>query len=363
MEEERLKLLKELSESFGPSGFEREIAAIVKREAKLYADELAFDKLGSIVAKKRGASDTPKILLAGHMDEIGFVVTGIDDQTGFLTFSPLGGWFDQVLLGQRVTVRTMSGSVPGVIASKPPHLLSPEERDKVVKKDSMFIDVGASSRETTEKELGVRIGDPVAPWMPFTTTRGGKVIMGKAFDDRVGTFVGLEVLRRLKTESIQHPNTIFFAGTVQEEVGLRGASTVGNLVEPDLAVALEVDIAGDVPGIKSSQAPSRMGKGPGICTFDAMMIPNQPLKAFIVETAEREKIPYQLSVDPGGGTDAAKFHVVKAGAPSIAIGVPTRHIHSHAGILDVSDIENSVNLILAITKRLDSATVRSFVEV
>ena len=363
MEEEQLKLLKELSESFGPSGFERETAAIVKREAQRYADELTFDKLGSIVAKKRGTSDAPKILLAGHMDEIGFVVTGIDEQTGFLAFSPLGGWFDQVLLGHRVTVRTSSGQVPGVIASKPIHLISPEEKDKVVKKDSMFIDVGASSRKTVEKELGVRIGDPVAPWMPFTTTRGGKVIIGKAFDDRVGTFVGLEVLRRLKTEKIEHPNTVYVAGTVQEEVGLRGASTVGNLVEPDLAVALEVDIAGDVPGIKSNQAPSKIGMGPAICTFDAMMIPNQPFKGFVIETAEKERIPYQLSVDPGGGTDAARFHVVKAGAPSIAIGVPTRHIHSHAGILDLSDIGNSVDLILAIIRRLDGDTVRSFVEV
>ncbi|HXY56153.1 MAG TPA: hypothetical protein VEH01_00935, partial [Nitrososphaerales archaeon] len=240
MEEEQLGLLKELSESFGPSGFERETATIVKREAQRYADGLAFDKLGSIVAKMRGTSDTPKILLAGHMDEIGFVVNGIDEQTGFLTFSPLGGWFDQVLLGQRVNIKTASGLVPGVIASKPPHLLTPEERDKVVKKENMYIDVGASSRTTAQEELGVRIGDPIAPWMPFTTTRGGKVIMGKAFDDRVGTFVGLEILRRLKTEKILHPNTVFVAGTVQEEVGLRGASTVGNLIEPDTAIALEV---------------------------------------------------------------------------------------------------------------------------
>lgn len=363
MSEESLNLLKELSESFGPSGFERETAAIVKREAQRYADEVTFDKLGSVVAKKRGTSDVPKILLAGHMDEVGFVVTGVDDQTGFVTFSPLGGWFDQVLLGHRVTIRTKRGSVPGVIAAKPPHLLSPEEREKVVKRDSMFIDVGANSRDTAEKELGIVVGDPIAPWAPFLTTRGGKVAMGKAFDDRVGTFVGLEVLRRLKTENVRHPNTIYVAGTVQEEVGLRGASTVGNLVEPDLAVALEVDIAGDVPGIKKNEAPSRMGKGPSILTFDATMIPNQSFKAFVIETAEKESIPYQLSVVPAGGTDAGKFHIVRAGAPSIVIGVPTRHIHSHSGILDVSDIGNAVSLVLAVVRRLDGDTVRSFIEV
>jgi putative aminopeptidase FrvX len=361
--EPSFELLKELSESFGPSGFEREPAAIVKREAQKYADEITFDKLGSVVARKRGTSDAPKILLAGHIDEVGFVVTGIDEQSGFVTFSPLGGWFDQVLLGHRVSVRTSKGMIPGVIAAKPPHLLSPEERDKVVKKDQMFIDVGASGKETAEKELGIRIGDPVAPWSPFTTTRGGNVAIGKAFDDRVGTFIGLEVLKHLKTENIQHPNTVYIAGTVQEEVGLRGASTVGNMVEPDLAVALEVDIAGDVPGIKRNEAPSRMGKGPSILAYDATMIPNQAFKSFVIETAEKEGIPYQLSVVAAGGTDAGKFHIVRAGAPSIVIGVPTRHIHSHAAIVDFSDIGNAVKLVLALLKKLDSNTVKHFVEV
>ena len=341
----------------------RETAAVFRREVQRYADETAYDKLGSIVAKKRGAADSPKILLAGHLDEVGFVVTGIDDQTGFVTFNQLGGWFDQALLGHRVTIRTKAGPVQGVIAAKPPHLLSPEEREKVVKKDSMFIDVGTSGREATEKELGVRVGDPVAPLAPFSTTRGGKVAIGKAFDDRVGTFMGLEVLRRLRMEEVQHPNTVYVAGTVQEEVGLRGASTVGNMVEPDVAVALEVDIAGDVPGIKKNEAPSRMGKGPSVVTFDASMIPNQGLKSFVVETAEKEKIPYQLSVIPAGGTDAGKFHVANVGAPSIAIGVPTRHIHSHSGMVDLSDIESSVDLVLALVRRLDSAAIRSFTEI
>jgi len=360
---DRLNVLKELSESFGPSGFEREVAAIVRREAQLYADEITFDKLGSMIAKKHGTDDSLKVLLAGHIDEIGFVITGIDEQTGFLNFSPLGGWFDQVLLGHRVTVKTKLGAVPGVIAAKPPHLLPQEERDKVVKKENMFIDVGATSKEIAENELGVRIGDPVAPWAQFTTTREGKIAIGKAFDDRVGAFVGLEVLRRLRAEKVQHPNTVYFAATVQEEVGLRGASTVGNVIEPDIAFALEVDIAGDVPGIKRNEAPSRMGRGPSILTFDTSMIPNQGFKSFLIETAEKEGIPYQLSALWGGGTDAAKFHLVKAGVPSIVIGVPTRHIHSHAAILDISDIEYTVKLVVAAIKRLDKQTARSFVEV
>jgi putative aminopeptidase FrvX len=358
-----IAFLKELSESFGPSGFEREPATIVKRAGEKLADEVSYDKLGSVVFKARGESDSPKILLAGHMDEVGFVVTGIEKESGYLTFSPLGGWFDQVLLGHRVTVRTKMGDVVGIIASKPPHLLTPEEREKVVKLDSMFIDIGASSREAAEKEFGVRIGDPVAPLSPFTIVKGGNVIMGKAFDDRIGTFVGLEVLKRLKEQNIQHPNCLYVAATVQEEVGLRGAQTVANMIEPDLALALEVDIAGDVPGIKPSEAPARMGKGPSILVFDASMIPNQAFKSFVIETAEREQLPYQLSIVAKGGTDAGRFHVSRAGCPSIVISVPTRHIHSHSAVADLTDIDNAVKLVLALVKKLDAKTARDFVQV
>ncbi len=357
-----IDLLKNLSESFGPPGFERETASIVKAAGEKYADQVSFDRLGSIVFKKRGAKDSPKVLLAGHMDEVGFVVTGIEKEFGYLTFSPLGGWFDQVLLGQRVTVRTRKGDVTGIIASKPPHILSAEERDKVVKLDSMFIDIGATSREAAEKEFAVRIGDPVAPLSEFIRVEGTNVLMGKAFDDRIGTFVGLEVLRRLKTERVQHPNTVFVAGTVQEEVGLRGAETVANMVGPDVALALDVDIAGDVPGIRPQEAPTKMGKGAGIYTFDSSMIPNQGLKSLVIETAERERIPLQLSMVKGG-TDAGRFHLSGVGCPSIVLTVPTRHIHSHSAVADLSDIESAVRLVVALLKRLDTKTVESFTRV
>jgi len=358
-----LDLLRELSESFGPSGFEREPAGIVKKSCEKFADEVLYDKLGSIVFKLRGSAESPKVLLAGHMDEVGFVVTGIEKESGYLTFSALGGWFDQVLLGHRVTVRTKKGDVTGIIASKPPHLLSPDERDKVVRLDSMFIDIGANGRDVAEKDFGVRIGDPVAPQSSFLMQKGNRVVMGKAFDDRIGTFVGLETLKRLRTQRLQHPNCLYVAATVQEEVGLRGAQTVANLVEPDVALALEVDIAGDVPGIKPNEAPSKMGKGPSILTFDATMIPNQAFKSFVIETAEREHIPYQLSVVTKGGTDAGRFHVSRAGCPSIVVSVPTRHIHSHSAVADLTDIDNAVRLVLAIVRRLDAKTVHSFTKV
>jgi putative aminopeptidase FrvX len=362
LESESLGILKELSESFGPSGFEKEPAAVLRREGSKYADEVLHDKIGSVILKKKGSSEAPKILMAGHLDEVGFVVTGVDPLTGYLTFAPLGGWFDQVLLGHRVTIRTRRGDVIGVIAAKPPHLLTEEERGKVVKKEDMFIDVGADSSAVTLQELGVRIGDPVAPWSTFTMIRNNRIAIGKAFDDRVGTFVGLEALRRISAGKIEHPSTIFVGGTVQEEVGLRGATTVANVVDADVAMALEVDIAGDVPGIKPSEAPSKLGKGPSILTYDASMIPNQEFKKFVIDTAEAEGIPYQLSAVTKGGTDAAKFNLNKAGCPSLVLGVPTRHIHSHESIVDTLDIDNTVKLVVAIVKGLDHKVVKSFTQ-
>lgn len=362
LEPNSLALLKELSESFGPSGFEQEPAAVVRREGSKYADEVLYDKIGSVILKKRGTSDSPKILMAGHMDEVGFVVTGIDPLTGYLMFAPLGGWFDQVLLGHRVTVRTRKGDVLGVIAAKPPHLLTDEEKEKVVKKENMFIDVGSDSSTVTSEELGVRIGDPAAPYTQFTMVRGNRVAVGKAFDDRVGTFVGLEVLRRIAVNKVQHPNTLFVGGTVQEEVGLRGASTVASVVDADVAFALEVDIAGDVPGIKPNEAPTKMGKGASILTFDSSMIPNQELKKFVIDIAESEGIPYQLSTVTRGGTDAARFNLNKAGCPALVISVPTRHIHSHESIVDTKDIDATANLVVALVRELDQKTVKSFTQ-
>jgi putative aminopeptidase FrvX len=277
IDKKALNLLKEMLESFGPAGFERETATIVKKAVKAYADETTTDKLGSVIFSRKGTVERPRVLLAGHIDEIGFVVSGIDGKTGFLTFNPLGGWWDQVLLSQRVVVRTEKGDVQGVIAAKPPHLLSPEKQKKVVEKKTMHIDVGATSKTDAEK-MGVEIGDPVVPWSPFSTIRDGKLGMGKAFDDRIGAFIAMEVVRRLAEGKIKHPNTVYGAATVQEEVGARGAATVAHIVDPDVAVVLEVDIAGDVPGVLSSEAPTGMGKGPSILTYDASMIPQSTVE-------------------------------------------------------------------------------------
>lgn len=373
MAELDIALLEKLSNSFGPSGFELDPLRIIKEAVKDTADEITSTKLFSLVFNKNGAANRPRILMAGHIDEIGFCVNGFED--GYLTFLQLGGWWDQSLLTQRVLVRTRKGDyVDGVIAAKPPHILDPEEAKKVVTKDKMFIDVGCASDDEV-KDLGIRIGDPIMPNSTFKLlnrkrikknddgkkeTRDVTLALGKAFDDRIGAFVAVEVLRRLGSD---HPNTYYGAATTQEEIGLRGARTTTHLVRPDAAFAIEVDIAGDVPGVPKTKAPAKMSEGCSILTYDGSMIPNTNLLNFAIDTAEEEGIKYQLSQVPRGGTDAGAFHVLFEGCPSLVIGIPTRHIHSHNGILDLADVEEAVKLCTAMVKKLDEKTVQSFTEI
>ncbi len=369
LDKKSLAFLEELLNSFGPSGFEKEPAGIVKNYVTKYSDKVSTDRLGSLLFTKKGKSDKPVILLPGHIDEVGFIVSSVN-KLGYLTFNPLGGWFDQVLLGQRVKIRTAKGLVPGIIAAKPPHLLPADERSKVVVKGKMFIDIGASNEEEANA-MGVRIGNPVMPDSCFSTFekkvyRDGKrkgsdvIAVGKAFDDRIGTFIAAEVVRTLKEKRIPHPNTVVGAATTQEEVGLRGARTTAYVIKPDVCLTLEVDIAGDVPGIEPNEAPTKMGLGPAITTYDSSMIPNQELLDFVVDTAKKAKIPYQLSQMAGGGTDAGIVHISNAGCPSLVVGVPTRHIHAHAGMLSLSDAENAIKLLVEVVKKLDKKKADGF---
>ena len=376
MEKSSLTVLEQLCNTFGLSGFEREPIRLMKKYVEKFSDEIRQDKLGSLLFYKQGETKRPVIFLPGHVDEVGFVVSGVNGK-GFLTFNPVGGWFDQVLLGQRVIIRTKKGDVQGIIAAKPPHLLLPEERNKVVQKSSMFIDIGCSNKKEAE-ELGIRMGDPVVPYSYFSTFQmkvfenknndtvekgSTEIAIGKAFDDRIGAFIAAEVVRRLKEEDIPHPNTVIGAATTQEEVGLRGARTASWVADPDISFVLEVDIAGDVPGIDEHQAPTVMGKGPGILTFDSSLIPNPALKEYVIETAEKSGIPFQLSHVARGGTDGGIIHIQRSGCPSLVLGIPTRHIHSHVGILSLEDVENCILLVIELIKGLDQQTAESFTEI
>jgi putative aminopeptidase FrvX len=351
------KLLKDLTEAHGVPGFESPVRALVRN----YMDglgEISQDKIGSLICKLEGAAAGPKVMLAGHMDEIGFMVRHISKE-GFLSFIPLGGWFDQVLLGQRVVIKTRQGDVVGVIGAKPIHLLPAEERNKPVQKKDMYIDIGASSLEEVEA-AGVRPGDPVVPRADFVVLANPKTYLSKAFDDRVGTALVISALQALQDKS--HPNTLYGVATVMEEVGVRGATTSVRAVDPDVAIILESDIAGDVPGIKETESAVKLGKGPSVLIFDARMIPNLKLRDLLLQTAEEIGVPVQLSSVEGGATDGSVIHLHGTGVPTIVIGVAARHIHSHSAIMHRDDYDNALKLLLALIRKLDAPTVRSLTE-
>jgi endoglucanase len=352
-----LNLLKDLTETSGVPGYEAPIRSLVRKYLEKCGD-LTQDKIGSVICRKVGASEKPRIMLAGHMDEIGFMVKQITPE-GFLKFVPLGGWFDQVLLGQRVIIQTKKGDVVGVIGAKPPHLVSPDERDKVVKRKDMYIDIGACSKDEVEK-AGIRLGDPIVPRADFVELVGGSTYLSKAFDDRVGTALVISTLQGL--QNIEHPNTVYGVATVMEEVGIRGATTSVRAVDPDVAIVLESDIAGDVPGIKPEESDIKLGQGPTIVLYDARMIPNLRFRDLVLETAELISVPVQLSTIEGGATDGAAIHLHGIGVPTIVIGVAARHIHSHSSIIHRQDYDNAVKLLIALIKKLDLTMVAALTE-
>lgn len=353
----RTERLKRLTEAHGIPGYEAEVRALLRR----YMDELgevSQDKLGSVICHQRG--EGPRVMLAGHMDEIGFMVRHITDD-GFVKFLPLGGWWDQVLLGQRVIIKSRNGDITGVIGAKPPHLLDAEERDKVVKKKDMFIDVGATSAEEVA-EIGIHLGDPIVPQSEFVVLANEKTYLSKAFDNRIGCAVVIDVLENFAGEEQSHPNDLYGVATVMEEVGLRGATTSVRAVDPDVAIILESDIAGDVPGIEDEVTDVGLGKGPTVVIYDARMIPNLALRDLVIDTAEEEGIPLQFNSLQGGATDGGAIHLHGTGVPTVVIGVAARHIHSHGAIIHRDDYENAVKLVTALVTRLDAETVASFTE-
>lgn len=351
--DETLQMLKELTDANGISGNEKEVRQVMRRLIEPFADEMTTDQLGSLIAKKVGQADGPKIMIAGHLDEIGFMVTSIDEK-GFLRFQTIGGWWEQVMLAQRVTVMTKNGPIPGVIGSKPPHILSPEARKKPVDKKDMFIDIGAANKQEAI-DFGVVPGDSVVPVCDFTVMKNEKYLMAKAWDNRIGCAIAIEVLRQLK--DVAHPNVVYGVGTVQEEVGLRGAKTSTYQIQPDIGFAVDVGIAGDTPGVTEKEALAKIGEGPQLIIYDASMVSHKGLRDFVVATAEEHKIPYQFDYVAGGGTDSGAIHITANGVPALSITIATRYIHTHAAILHRDDFENAVKLIVEVVKKLDRKAV------
>ncbi|GGC93400.1 peptidase M28 [Thalassobacillus devorans] len=352
--DETLTMLKDLTDAKSIPGHEKEARDVMKKYITPFADEVYTDNLGSLIAKKSGDTNGPKVMVAGHLDEVGFMVTRIDEN-GFVYFQTVGGWWSQVMLAQRVTIVTREETVTGVIGSKPPHILPPEARKKPVEIKDMFIDIGASSKEEA-KEFGVRPGDSVVPYFEFTQMKNEKMLLAKAWDNRIGCAIAIEVLKQLKNE--KHPNTVYGVGTVQEEVGLRGARTSAHAINPDIAFGVDVGIAGDTPGVSDKDASSKMGEGPQIILYDASMVSHKGLRDLVTDTADEKEIPYQFDAIAGGGTDSGAIHLTANGVPALSITIATRYIHSHAAMLHRDDFENAVKLIVEVIKKLDADTVK-----
>lgn len=331
-----MELLKRLSEAVGVPGHEEKIRALAKEELAGLVDELRTDVLGNLIGLKRGKGEK-RVMLAAHMDEIGFLVKHIEKE-GFLRIEPLGGFDPRVLLAERVLVHTSGGDLPGVVGSKPIHILTEEERKKPVEIKELFIDLGMSAEEVKK---AVRIGDSVTLRQEFSEF--GEVVSGKALDDRVGVYVIIEALRRVK----KHRCDVYLVATTQEEVGLRGARVSGFGISPDVAIAVDVTLACDVPGVSEAEQITRLGQGTAIKLKDAASISNPKLVRRLVELAEKKGIKYQLEILPRGGTDAGALQLTREGIAAATVSVPTRNVHTVVEVAHKGDIQASIDLLAA----------------
>ena len=337
-------LLRKLSNAYGPPGYEDEVRDLLRAELEDCADETKVDKLGNVIFWHRGKKGKPLIMLAAHTDEVGFLVRHIEDQ-GYLRIHAWGV-VPNLLPGQRLLFRGKKGGLKGVVGTKPPHIMSEEERKKPVVLDDLFVDIGTCTREEAERR-GAYVGMTGVFDVEFTDLGDGYV-RGKALDDRAGCFVMAEVFKSLKGS----PLNVVAVGTVQEEVGLRGSKTAAYQVDPDYGLAIEGTFAVDMPGMAPHMAPAALRKGPVVTIADASVIAHPTVFKTIVEAAEAEKIPYQFKKIPSGGTDAGSIHLTKGGIPSGTIAVPCRYIHGPAAITSTEDIENTIRLVKAFVDRI-----------
>ncbi len=329
-------LLKRLSETPGVAGREERIRELVISELRPLVDELQVDALGNVTAIKRGSGNR-RVMLAAHMDEIGFMVRHIDDD-GFLRLQPLGGFDPRVLVAQRVLVHTAGGaSLRGVLtpATKPIHLLG-DEKPGAPKLDEFYVDLGLPAEEVKES---VSLGDSVT--LDRTCEVLGSNVIGKAMDDRTGVFTMIETLRRLG----KHQVNVIAVATVQEEVGLRGATTAAYAVEPDVAIALDTTLAQDIPGSARHEAITRIGEGVAIKVFDSSFIPNFKLVRHLRDVAEQHGISHQLEVLPRGGTDAGAMQRARSGAAAITLSIPSRYVHTVNEMVSLHDLDAAATLL------------------
>ncbi len=334
-------LLKRLAEASGVSGNENEVRELILSEIKRHVDSSHIDAMGNLIVTKRGRKNRPRVMLAAHMDEVGLMVVNIE-KTGMLKFRAVGGIDERVLLSKQVVIG--KDKTRGVIGSKPIHLIwsKEEERKRVPKIDELFIDIGANSLEDAQK--AVKIGDYAAFATKFANL--GPTFKGKAFDDRAGCALLVELIKK------PLPVTIHAAFTVQEEVGLRGARIAAYKIEPDIAIVLEGTAAGDFPEKRDLSKAAEIGKGPVITIMDRTVICDRGLVDLAVATAGKYRIPYQLKRPGVGGTDAGRIHITKAGCKTLVFSVPCRYVHSPVSIVSRSDFVNCARLLERTLKTL-----------
>ena len=334
-----MELLKELCEAYGAPGFEDRIREIYRREMGPLVDRIESDGIGNLIAIKEGKGDNPrKIMLAGHMDEIGFVVSHID-KNGFLRVSPLGGFDPKTLIAKRVCVISNDGSeMIGVLGTKPIHIMTPEERKKLPEIKDLFVDLGLPAEEVKSK---IDIGCPVTLSQDFIEL--GNLYSAKSMDNRVSIYTLIEAVRRAgETDA-----TIVAVATAQEEIGVRGALTAAHKIAPDLGIAVDVTLACDVPSAKAEEYITEIGKGVAIKVLDSASISSPQLVAHAKKLAKEREIPYQLEILPRGGTDAAGIQRGGDAVAALTLSVPTRYVHSVVETIDARDLEGCVNLLAA----------------
>lgn len=344
-----LELLEKLSSCPGPPGGEEPVANLIRQHLEPSC-EIQRDGLGSLIAVKKGTTKQPHIMLTAHMDEVGFMLQNITKE-GYLRLQPLGGWVASHLPGQRLHVHGSKGSVEGIVASIPPHFI--KEQKSEIKVEDLLLDVGAASRDEVAS-LGLQLGDLITPISHFAIFNE-KLLANKAWDDRVGCAVLVAAIKQLK----KHPNTVVAAATVQEEVGSRGAVTAVEVVKPKAAIVLEGPPADDLPGVAKDSPQGALGKGCQIRLYDPSTIIHRRFWEWVTKLAKKRKLPHQLAVRQSGATDARAIHMAQGGIPTVVLGVPVRHAHSHSGLIHIEDVKATLALTIAILEKLDNKTLKS----
>lgn len=345
-------LLERLANAAGPPGAEEPVRTIMVGEMKgLATVPLRYDGLGSVIGQQGAIG--PRIMIDAHMDELGGMVRRVTP-SGFLSMQMLGGWLDQALVDQRWIIVGSKGPVRAVTGIRDIHVITPGERTAVAARDSVFLDVGAKNAAEVAA-MGVSPGDPVVPDAPFVALNGTKNYLGKGWDDRIGCAVLVEAMRR--TAALPHANQLFYVATVQEEVGLRGGRTASQTVKPDIGIALEGGITGDMPGARPEETQVKLGAGPGMFLYDSSTIANRKMVAYTRKVAAEKGLPLQADLVQGYGDDSAEMQMTNGGTPTINLVVPVRYTHSHNGIVNRLDFDQTVDLVVGMLVGMDAKTV------